>query len=171
MAKNKVKFPQQLAKYLAKTRAKHKVMQHKTVYTAYDVAATMKKKLNEVAKTLLVAADKNYYLVILPADHNLDFKKLAKIIGQQSKTKVKVIKIPNEKVMAKVLKIKAGTMSAFGGIHKLPVIMDKSLTKVKKAVFASGSFNHSVEMAVKDFVKMENTLLGNFGIRKKKIAN
>ncbi len=166
MAKNKVKFPQQLAKYLAKARAKYKVMQHKTVYTAYDVAATMKKKLGEVAKTLLVAADKNYYLVILPADHNLDFKKLAKIIGQQSKTKVKVIKIPNEKVMAKVLKIKAGTMSAFGGIHKLPVIMDKSLTKVKKAVFSTGSFNHSLEMAVKDFIKQERATIGLFGVKK-----
>ncbi len=161
------KFPQKLAKYLAKTGVKSNVIVHKTVYTAYDVAATMKKKLNEVAKTLLVAADKNYYLVILPADHNLDFKKLAKIIGQQSKTKVKVIKIPNEKVMAKVLKVKAGAMSAFGGIHKLPVVMDKNLTKVKRAVFATGSFNHSIEMAVKDFIKQEKAIVGLFGVKKK----
>ena len=58
-------------------------------------------------------------------------------------------------------------MSAFGGVHKLPVYMDKGLTKAKKAIFSSGSFNHSVEMAVKDFVKLENAVLGSFGIKKK----
>ncbi len=163
----KVKFLLKLAKYLANAKVKHKVLEHKTVYTAYDVAATMKKKLGEVAKTLLVLADKNYFLVVLPADHNLDFKKLAKIISQLTKTKVKVVKIPDEKVMAGILKVKAGALSAFGKVHNLPVIMEKKLANLKKAIFSSGSFNHSIEMAVKDFVKLENVVLGAFGVKKK----
>ena len=161
------KFPQKLAKYLEKAGVKHNILEHKTVYTAYDTAVTMGKKLNEVAKTLLVAADKDYYLVLLPADNNLDFKKLAKDISKATGKKIKSVKIPGEKVMEKLLKVKAGAMSAFGGLHKLPVVMEKKLAKAKKAVFASGSFNHSVEMAVKDFVKLENAMLGNFGIKKK----
>jgi len=161
------KFPQKLAKYLEKAGIKHNVLQHKTVYTAYDTAVTMGKKLNEVVKTLLVAADKDYYLAILPADNNLDFKKLAREISKTTGKKIKAVKIPGEEVMEKLLKVKAGAMSAFGGLHKLPVIMEKNLTKVKKAVFASGSFNHSVEMAVKDFVKLENVALGSFGVKKK----
>jgi prolyl-tRNA editing enzyme YbaK/EbsC (Cys-tRNA(Pro) deacylase) len=78
-----------------------------------------------------------------------------------------VIKIPSEKVMETVFKVRAGAMGAFGQLHKLPVVMDKELTKAKKAVFSSGSFNHSVEMGVKDFVKLENALLGAFGVKKK----
>ncbi len=166
MAKIK-KLPAKLVKYLEEAGVKHEVLEHKTVYTALDVANTMKKKMDEVAKSLLVKADKDYSLVLLPADYNLDFKKLGKCIGAQTGKKIKVVKIPGEKIMEKALKIKAGTMSAFGDLHKLPVIMDKGLTKVKKAVFSSGSFNHSVEMAVKDFVKLENALLGSFGIKKK----
>jgi prolyl-tRNA editing enzyme YbaK/EbsC (Cys-tRNA(Pro) deacylase) len=146
---------------------KHDILEHRTVYTAIDAAATMKKKLNEVVKTLLVKADKDYYLVLLPADYNLDFKKLGKCIGGQIGQKVKVVKIPGEKAMIELLKIKAGALGAFGGFHKLPVMMDKGLIKAKKAVFSSGSFNHSVEMAVKDFVKLENAILGSFGIKKK----
>lgn len=163
----KTKFPDKLAKYLAQAGLKHNILEHRTVYTAYDAAATMKKKLNEIAKSLLVLADKNYYLVVLPADHNLDFKKLGKIIGQQVGKPIKVIKIPNEKVMANLLKIKAGSIGAFGGFYKLPVIMEKKLNKVKSAIFSSGSFNHSIEMAVKDFAKYENAILGEFGIKKK----
>ncbi|MBI4779572.1 YbaK/EbsC family protein [Candidatus Falkowbacteria bacterium] len=161
------KFPQKLAKYLEKAGVKHNILEHKTVYTAYDTAVTMGKKLNEVMKTLLVAADKNYYLAILPADNNLDFKKLSGEISKAAGKKIKMVKIPGEEVMEKLLKVKAGAMSAFGGLHKLPVVMEKSLAKAKKAIFSSGSFNHSVEMAVKDFIKLENVVLGSFGVKKK----
>ena len=171
MAKKKTKkttkLPVKVVKYLEKAGINHKVLEHKTVYTALDAAATMKKKMGEIAKSLLIKADKDYYLVLLPADCNLDFKKLGTCIGRQTGKKVKVVKIPGEKIMEELLKIKVGAMSAFGGIYKLPVIMDKGLSKVKKAVFSSGSFNHSVEIAVKDFIKLENSILGSFGIKKK----
>jgi prolyl-tRNA editing enzyme YbaK/EbsC (Cys-tRNA(Pro) deacylase) len=166
MAK-KSKLPQKLVKYLEKAGVKHSILEHKTVYTAYDTAATMGKKLNEVVKTLLVAADKDYYLAVLPADHNLDFKKLTAHISKVTGKKVKAVKIPGEEIMGKLLKVKAGAMSAFGGLHKLPLVIEKNLLKTKNAVFASGSFNHSVEMAVKDFVKLENAALGSFGVKKK----
>lgn len=166
MAK-KLKFPQKLAKYLEKAGVKHDILEHKTVYTAYDTAATMGKKMNQIAKTLLVAADKDYYLVLLPADHNLDFKKLAGFISKVTGKKIKVVKIPGEQIMTKLLKVKAGAVSAFGGLHKLPVVMEKKLADVKKVIFSSGSFNHSIEMAVKDFIKLEEAALGSFGVRKK----
>src|SRR3989344_9548966 len=133
----KLKFPLLLAKYLKKAGVKHNILEHKTVYTAYDVAATMNKKLNEIAKTLLVAADKDYYLAILPADHNLDLKKLAGVVSKAVGRKIKVVKIPGAKVMEKLLKIKAGAMSAFGSLHKLPVVVEKKLASAKSAVFAS----------------------------------
>jgi len=110
-----------------------------------------------------VKADKDYYVVILPADYNLDFPKLAKCLSSQVDKPYKVIKIPGEKIMLKALKIKKGAVSAFGNMHKLPVAMDKGLTKVKKVIFSSGSFNHSVEMAVKDFIKLEKAIVGSFG--------
>jgi len=167
MAKKKTKIPKKVVKYLEDAGVKHEILEHKTVYTAIDVAATMKKKMGEIAKSLLVKADKDYFLVILPADYNLDFKKLGVCIGMQTGKKVKVVKIPGEKVMETVFKIKAGAMSGFGNLYKLPVIMDRGLAKAKKAVFSSGSFNHSVEMAVKDFVKLENAILGSFGVKRK----
>jgi len=166
MAKKK-KLPAKLVKYLEEAGVKHEILEHKTVYTALDAAATMKKKMNEIAKSLLVKADQDYFLVLLPADYNLDFKKLAVRLGLHTGKKIKAIKIPGEKIMAEALKVKAGAMSAFGGLHKLPVVMDKGLNKVKKAIFSSGSFDYSVEMAVKDFAKLENAVLGSFGVKKK----
>lgn len=168
MAKTKkTKLPPKVVEYLEKAGINHEILEHRTIYTAIDAAATMRKKLGEIAKTLLVKADKDYYLVLLPADNNLDFKKLGKCISVQTDKDVKTVKIPGEKIMENVLKVKAGAMSAFGNLHKIPVVVDKGLSKAKKAVFSSGSFNHSIEMAVKDFVKLENAIMGSFGIKKK----
>ena len=160
-------LPEKLVKYLASIGVPHNIIEHRTVYTAMDAAATMRKKMGEIAKSLLVKADKDYYLVILPADHNLDFKKLGALIGKQNKKAIKVIKIPGEEIMKELLKLKKETMSAFGGLHKLPVIVEQNLTKAKKAIFSTGSFNHSVEMAVKDFIKAEQAVIGGFGVKRK----
>lgn len=167
MAKKSKKLPEKLMKYLTKAGVNHKILEHRTVYTAMDAAATMRKKLNEITKSLLVKADKDYYLVILSADQNLDFKKLGAFLKKQTKKPIKVIKIPGEKAMIELLKLKNQTVSAFGQLHNLPVVVDKGLTKARQAVFSSGNFNHSIEMAVRDFIKIENALLGSFGIKKK----
>jgi prolyl-tRNA editing enzyme YbaK/EbsC (Cys-tRNA(Pro) deacylase) len=127
----------------------------------------MKKKVNEIAKSLLVKADKDYYVVVLPADNNLNLDKVGKIIKKETGKNIKSVKIPGEKIMQTVFKIKAGTMSAFGKIYKLPVIVDVNLVKVKKAVFSSGSYNHSIEVLTKDFIKVEEAILGSFGVKKK----
>jgi len=165
--KFKTKMPSKLVAYLEKSGVGHKILEHKTVYTAYDAAQTLRKKLDEIAKSLLILVDKDYYLIILPANQNLDFKKLQTFLSKQKGASVKVVKIPAEKVMETVFKVRAGAMGAFGSLHKIPVVVEKKLAETKRAVFSSGSFNHSVEMGVKDFVKLENALLGAFGVKKK----
>jgi Ala-tRNA(Pro) deacylase len=165
--KKKDKIPAKVKNYLEKAGIKHEILEHKTVYTAIDAAKTMKKDLRQIAKSLLVKADKDYYLILLPADYNLDEKKLKKVIEKGSDKEVKAIKIPGEKMMEKALNLKAGALTAFGNLHKVNVIVDKKLEEVKKAVFSSGSLNHSIEIAVKDFVKMENAVLDTFGVKKK----
>lgn len=62
----KTKLPAKLIKYLEKVEVKHEILEHRTVYTAYDAAATMRRKINEIAKSLLIKADKDYYLLICP---------------------------------------------------------------------------------------------------------
>lgn len=148
--------PKKVESYLKKAQVKFDIMSHKTVYTAYDLAQTLKKDLKEIAKTLVVKADNAYKLVIVPASARLDLKKLKKVLG------VKSVSILNEKVMAKIFKIKPGAISAFGTIHKVGTMVDKSLLKAKDAVFQVGNFTDSVKMKVKDFVNLEKAVLADF---------
>ncbi|MFA6428683.1 MAG: YbaK/EbsC family protein [Candidatus Buchananbacteria bacterium] len=139
--------------YLDKNKIKYEKLLHKTVYTAYDLAKTLKEELKKVAKTLLVKVDGRYVLVVMPAHYRLDLTKAKKAF------KAKKIELVPEKVMLKVLKIKPGKMTAFGKLHKLETWVDKSLTKTEKAIISAGSFTESLRLKVKDFVKLEEARL------------
>jgi len=167
MPTKKRKLPAKTIKYLEKAGVKHELLEHKTIYTAIDAANTMKKKMDEIAKSLLVKADKDYYMIILPADQNLDMVKLKKALSKAQQKQIKVIKIPGEKIARDTLKVKRDAISSFGSLYKLPTVMDKKIAKAKKAVFSSDSFNYSVEMAVKYFIDLEEAVVESFGIKKK----
>lgn len=156
-----MKIPQNLLNHLQKNKVKHDVVEHKTVYTAYDTSQTLKTKLGNVVKGLLVKADKDYRLILLTADKMLDLPKLKKIL------KVKKIEFVSEKSMPKIFKGKPGAFHAFGSLYKLPVIAEKGLTKLKEAVFPSASFNHSLKVKIKDFLNLEKPQIGVFGVIKK----
>ncbi|MFA6526655.1 MAG: YbaK/EbsC family protein [Candidatus Buchananbacteria bacterium] len=152
-------IPSKVKKYLDKHGVDYEELAHKTVYTAYDAANTLKKSLKEIAKTILIEADKTHVLVVLPADKKIDMAKLKKVLG------VKSVKIPDEKVMIKVLKITPGALSSFGKLHDLEIIVDKAMLGAKKAVLSTGSFTDSVFMKVKDLIRIEEAQLADFAMK------
>jgi len=159
-------IPKHVEKHLAKHQAKYVHVPHRTVFTAYDAAQTLRRKLDEIAKNVLVKTDDGLALVIIPASKNIDFNKLKQTM-KKAGARVKKIKIPNEKEITKALGIKPGTLSAFGSLHELKTYMDKGFAKAKKVIFSSGSVEDSVEMAVVEFAKLENAILGSFTVPKK----
>ncbi len=185
-----------LLKYLEDNKIKFEVVEHKVVYTAFDAAQTMKVKLNEIAKALLIKfnkpfidGQKPYAVVVVGADKNIDLKKLAKVVSEWAVklnkelrlkkpekgkkplidiyNKVSKITIPKEKDIKDKFRAKPGAMPAFGSLYKLPVFVDKAFLKTKQAIFPGGSFTQSVKMAVKDFAAVEQAMAGNFAVAKK----
>ncbi|PIT89286.1 MAG: hypothetical protein COU27_01150, partial [Candidatus Levybacteria bacterium CG10_big_fil_rev_8_21_14_0_10_36_7] len=142
--------------YLKKSGKKFEEITHKTVYTAYDLAQTLKAELKDIAKTLVIKADKAYVLAVVPAHARVNITKLKKALG------VKKISIPDEKIMVKVFKVKPGAISAFGGVHKVETYVDKGLAKTKEIILQTGNFTDSVRMKVKDFIDMEEAKVKAF---------
>jgi len=149
-------IPKTTKNYLDKKMARYDEIAHKTVYTAYDAAQTLRKELKEIAKSLLIATDKAYVIAVVPANMRIDLGKLKKAL------QVKKVSIPNEKLMVKIFKVKPGAMTAFGGLHKVEVWVDKSLLKTKDIILSAGSFTDSVRMKAKDFIDIEQAKLANF---------
>ena len=72
--------PKKIIKFLEKNKIKYEIIQHKTVYTALDKTATLKVSPKIVGKSILIKLDKKPALVLIPADKNLDTKKIKKIV-------------------------------------------------------------------------------------------
>jgi Ala-tRNA(Pro) deacylase len=153
--------PQKVIAYLEKSKIKYEVVKHKQVFTAHDLAMTLHITHKQIAKSLLIKAGPDFFIAVLPADRNLDFKKLAKLAS------VKKIELPKEQIMKIKFKVKPGALPAFGGLYKLPVYVDKSILAVKKMLLSSGSFIESILLSPKDYVKSEQAKLGNFSVIKK----
>ena len=148
-------IPAKVKNYLTKLKWKYEEVPHRTVFTVYDLAQTTKLKLNTIVKTLLIKADKNYHLVLLPATKRVDLQAVKKLLG------AKKVTLASEKEMTKNFKVKPGAMTAFGKLHKVSIVLDKSLMKTEKMLFSAGSFTESLRLKVKDYIKYEDPTVGN----------
>ncbi len=155
-------IPAKVQNYLTKLKIKTDVVQHKTVFTVYDLAQTLKVKMNTIVKTLLVKADNEYKLVLMPAHRRLNLDALKKLLG------AKRVTLAKESDMAREMKIKPGALTPFGKLHKLGVVVDKGLLKTEKALFGAGSFTESIRMKIKDYLKIEQPTVGNVSEAAKK---
>jgi len=150
-----------VTKLLDAAKVKYKTLEHKMVFTAHDVSATTKKKLSEIAKVVLVKADKDFVLIVLPAGKYVDFKGIKKAL------KAKKVSMASEKDITKYLKTKVGLLHPFGSAYNLQTLLDKGMGKTKKMIASAGSYTHSLELSLKDFEKLIKPIKGTFSKAKR----
>ena len=167
-------IPKPILNYLDKNKIKYEIIKHRLVYTAYDKAATLKLKPLQVTKSVVVALDKkNQALALIPADKNLDKKKLLALINKQrQKAKLpnyKKIDFAEEKWMKLNLKnIDLGATPPFGILYKLPTFIDNTLTKSAKLIVNAGDYKNSLKISPVALFKLDKAAIkGSFSQRKK----
>jgi Ala-tRNA(Pro) deacylase len=160
-----------ITNYLDDKKYKYRVIEHKTTFTAWDTAQTEKVKPQEVSKALVMKADNDYLLAMLPSNRNLDKQKLLKIINAgrkkaEEKT-YKKIDFAKEVWMKKNLPGKVGATPPFSELLKLNIYADNLLAKNKKIYVGSGEYTESLLINVSQYLKIEKPVRGSFGKAKK----
>lgn len=181
-----------IKKLLEKHNVKYEVVEHRKVYTAFNAAETQHISAKEVIKTVLIKLDKalafyeepeakvekfNMVLIAIPAGKRVGFKKIDKFIfDTQARLYKKLIKknpklpkpikvktsMAKERDITSKLKTKVGLIAPLGSLYNIPVFFDKKLEKNKNLIFSAGSYTESIKMKPKDFIKLEQPILGNF---------
>jgi Ala-tRNA(Pro) deacylase len=159
-------IPQKVVKFLEATKVKYEPVEHRTVYTAYDKAQTLKVPQKIVGKTLIMKFDGRVGLVLMPANKNLDknkFKKATKALP--SDKQVKKVGFLSEKIIKNKLKgVKVGAIPPFGNLWKLQSFVDKTFLKEPKVFLNAGDYNWSLKIRGADLKKLIPDLVaGNFG--------
>ncbi|MDO8574621.1 MAG: YbaK/EbsC family protein [bacterium] len=150
------KIPVKLISFLEKNKIKYQLVEHRTVYTAYDKAATLRVKPNVIGKTLVLKTDKELAVVLIPGNKNLDKNKFKKAV------KAKKIDFISETVMKNKFKgFKMGAVPPFGEIFKIATFVDRLLLKEKNILLNAGIYEASLKMSPKVFEKI-GAVLANF---------
>jgi len=151
-------IPAKVKKLLDSGKIKYELIKHKTVYTAYDKAATLHLSEKMVGKTLVVKLDKDIALVTIPANKNLDKNKLKKA------AKSKKLDFVSEKVMKNKFKgVKMGAVPPFGRLFKILTFVDRGLMENPKIILNSGDNNWSIKISPAQYKKLiPDIILGNF---------
>lgn len=160
--------------FLEKNKIKYELLEHRTVFTALDKAATLKVKPAQIGKTVIVSLDKkDYALGLIPANKNLDKQKVLVVFNrlrQKAKEKnYKKIDFTDEKWMkANIKGAKLGATPPLGLLYKLPFFIDNSLAKQSKIIVNAGEYELSLKLTPASLIKLDSkTLKGSFSMAKK----
>jgi len=164
-------IPSKVTKFLEKSGVKYEEVTHKTVFTSYDKAATLKIKPNVIGKTLVLKTDNDLAMVLIPGNKNLDKSKFQKVLNVWRKRQgIKLVKktdFISETVMKNKFKgIKLGAVPPFGKLFGMPTFVDKGLVKEKAIFISTGIYDKSFKVSPKIFEKLE-TVSGVFSKAKK----
>lgn len=164
MNNNLCPIPKKVDDFLKASGGKLELIEHKTVYTAYDKAATLKVKPVIVGKVLVLKSDGEPVIVLVGADKNLDIEKIKKTL------KVKKIGfLPEPAIKEKFKGIDPGAIPPFAGIWGVKVLADKGLLSQPKIVLSAGRYEWSIALTPAVFKKLSPDLvIGTFSKAKEK---
>jgi Ala-tRNA(Pro) deacylase len=157
--------PKKIIKFLEKGKVlpagrqvKYEIVKHKTVYTAYDKAQTLKVPEKMIGKTLVFKTDGKLAMALIPANKNLDKEKIKKLL------KAKKVDLVSERLIKNKFKgVKVGAIPPFGNLWGLGTFADKSLINQPKIILNGGDYNFSIKISPVSFKKLiPELVIGSF---------
>jgi len=135
--------------YLDQASAKYETMHHGPTFTAQEMAAEEHVPGMNVAKPVVVKANGEYYMCVLPACCKVDFDALKSQLGTSR------IDLVTESEMARLFPdCELGAEPPLGSLYGLVTIMDQTLEEDDYIVFQSGTHEEAVKMALDEYKRL-----------------
>ena len=147
----------EIKKYLKEIGIEFKLHKHPPVYTCEEMEEYSKDIKGIHSKNLFIKnrKSKKYYLVILPAKKNFNFKKFEELLNEK-------LKFANENDLKHFLGLTSGSVSPFGLIndeeHKVEILIDKEVWNSDFVSFHPNINTETLELNGKDFQKYIKSL-------------
>jgi Ala-tRNA(Pro) deacylase len=133
------------------------VQQHRTAFTAQEIAETEHIPGKRVAKTVVAWADGELILLVLPASLQVDLARLTAALGGKG------IRLAHESEFVDTFPdCEVGAMPPFGNLYNLPVYMDRSLTNNEVVVFPAGTHTESMSVRLADYARLVEPAIVEF---------
>lgn len=149
-------IPTRLVDFLDRNDIPYEVVRHAAAYTAQELAAVEHVKGRYHAKVVVVKADKDCLLAVVPADHRVNLDRLSRLAGRQ-------VELVEEAEFDRLFPDCArGTMPPFGTLYNLQTYVDRALTFDPYIVFEAGTHTEAIKMDYADFARLVRPRVAEF---------
>jgi Ala-tRNA(Pro) deacylase len=146
-----------LLKYFNDNNVHYQVLSHTRAFTAHQLAMASHVPDKAVAKTLLVKADDQYWMVVLGADQRLSERLLKHAL------EVTKIHLAHEEDLDPFFPgCETSAIPPFGKLYGLPVIVEKHLADDEEIVFNACTHTDAIRMKFADFERLANPIVAEF---------
>jgi Ala-tRNA(Pro) deacylase len=143
--------------FLRVADVEYTVLPHQRAHTARQEAAAALIPVSNWAKVVIVFADGEPVQAVVPADCDVDFGRLAALIG------VPHVRMATEDEIDWLYPdCETGAMPPLGPLYRQLVCVDRRLTEHDDIAFNAGSFDDAVVMSVRDFMALAKPVIGSF---------
>ncbi|NHB59484.1 Cys-tRNA(Pro) deacylase [Acinetobacter sp. 194] len=115
-----------------------------------EAAEKLGLKVEEVFKTLMVTDEKNYFVAILPVDHQLNLKKVASAFG------CKKLQMANPKDAERLSGYLVGGISPIGQKKRLKTVIDASAETLETMYVSGGKRGLDIGLKPQDLAQVLN---------------
>jgi Ala-tRNA(Pro) deacylase len=143
-------IPKRIIEYLHSHAVPYQRRLHQRAITAQELAATVHVPGRRVAKSVMVSANGQVWIAVLPATKVIDNDSLSMVLDAPA------VRLMQESEFEGFFPdCEPGAEPPFGGLYGIPVVIDSALAEAESIVFRAGSHEEAIEMRYEDFLWLE----------------
>jgi Ala-tRNA(Pro) deacylase len=141
---------ERVRKYLMEHGVSYSTNTHPTAYTTSEVAEAERVSGEQMAKVVMLLADDDLVMAVLPGDSMVNFDKARVTLGADR------VRLANESEFATLFPdCELGAEPPFGSLYGVPMVVDLSLQQ-PEITFNAGSHNETITLALDDYMGLTN---------------
>ena len=144
--------------YLSAAEVDFELRHHEERFTAQEEAAAGHIPGHMFAKTVVVRADGEHILLVLPASHRVDLDRLRDDLGTRPGI------VPEDEMAELFPDCDVGAEPPFGSQYGLRTIADSHLTKQKRIAVRACNHREIVLLAWEDYERLEEPEIASFAV-------
>jgi Ala-tRNA(Pro) deacylase len=150
-----------LREYLDRHHVHYVVMRHPVRYTAQEIAESSHTKGRSFAKSVMLQADDEFVLAVLPAPCTIDLEHTRDVLGVQQLTLAS-----EDDIHDVFFDCEVGAMPPFGLMYGVSTLLDHLLTYCHELTFNAGTHRELIRMRTRDYIRIvkPQTLKLSFGL-------
>lgn len=127
------------------------LQKHDKTHSAQEMAETLHVPGNRVAKSVVLQADGQYVLALLPASQFID------MVRARQSLSARELKLVHEETIAELFRdCELGSIPPFGSMYGLRTVVDSTFTGDQNIVFEGNHHDEAIIMSFRDFERIEH---------------